>query len=109
MINKKNLFGVILVMISIKENELYQEIELFHGQIKIGEAEVELNSHMLAKLVIFEPYQNKGFGTEAVKMLTEKYNLNNLWVRTDNEHAIHVYEKNGFRIKKPTMYEMIKK
>ena len=95
-------------MINIRENELYQEIELFHGQIKIGEAEVELNSHMLAKLVIFEPYENKGFGTEAVKMLTEKYNLNNLWVRTDNEHAIHVYEKNGFKVKKPTMYAMIK-
>jgi GNAT superfamily N-acetyltransferase len=96
-------------MINIKENELYQEIELFHGQIKIGEAEVELKSHMLAKLVIFEPYQNKGFGAEAVQMLAEKYNLNNLWVRTDNDHAIHVYEKCGFEINKPTMYEMIKK
>ena len=95
-------------MINIKENELYQEIELFHGQIKIGEAEVELNSHMLAKLVIFEPYQNKGFGAEAVKMLAEKYNLNNLWVRADNLHAIHIYEKNGFKIKKPTMYKMVK-
>lgn len=95
-------------MINIKENELYQEIELFHGQIKIGEAEVDLKNHMLAKLIIFEPYQNKGFGTEAVKILIEKYNLNNLWVRTDNEHAIHVYEKNGFKINKPTMYEMIR-
>ena len=95
-------------MISIKEKELYQEIELFHGQIKIGEAEVELNSHMLAKLIIYEPYQNKGFGAEAVKILTEKYNLNNLWVRADNLRAIHIYEKNGFEINKPTMYEMIK-
>lgn len=117
MISKKNLFGVILgfltinvgdFMINIKENELYQEIELFHGQIKIGEAEVELKSHMITKLIIFEPYRNKGFGTEAVKMLTEKYNLNNLWVKADNEHAIYIYEKNGFKVKKPTMYEMIK-
>lgn len=108
MISKKNLFGVTLITINIKENELYQEIELFHGQIKIGEAEIELNSHMLAKLIIYEPYQNKGLGTEVVKTLIEKYNLNNLWVRTDNSCAIHVYEKNGFKINKPTMYEMTK-
>lgn len=95
-------------MINIKENELYQEIELFHGQIKIGEAEVELNNHMLSRLVIFEPYQNKGFGTEAVQMLTEKYNLKNLWVNADNTRAIHTYEKNGFKINKPTIYEMIR-
>ena len=117
MISKKNLFGAILgfpmmnvgdFMINMKENELYQEIELFHGQIKIGEAEVELNSHMLAKLIIYEPYQNKGLGTEVVKTLIEKYNLNNLWIRTDNSRAIHIYEKCGFKINKPTMYEMIK-
>lgn len=94
--------------ISIKESELYQEIELFSGETKIGEAEVDLNNHMLAKLVIYEPYQNQGYGTEIIKMLVDTYNLTNLWVRTDNKRAIHVYEKCGFKIHKPTMYEMIK-
>jgi len=94
---------------TLKENELYQEIELFHGETKIGEAEVDIKNHMLARLLIFEPYQNKGFGTEIVKKLTEKYNLNNLWVNADNSRAIHVYEKCGFRISKPTMFEMIRK
>lgn len=94
--------------LKIKENELYQEIELFRGETKIGEAEIELNNHMLAKLVIYEPYQNQGYGTEIVKMLVDKYDLTNLWVRADNKHAIHVYEKCGFKIHKPTMYEMIK-
>lgn len=93
--------------IEVKENELYQEIELFCGETQIGEAEIDLKNHTLAKLVIFEPYQNRGYGTEIVKMLTEKYNLNNLWVKADNECAIHVYEKCGFKINKPTMYEMI--
>lgn len=94
--------------ISIKENEIYVEIELFCGETKIGEAEVDLKNKMLAKLVIYEPYQNRGYGTEAIKMLNEKYGLNNLWVKADNERAIHVYEKCGFKISKPTMYEMIK-
>ena len=94
--------------ISIKENEIYLEIELYHGETKIGEAEVDIKNNMLTKLIIYEPYQNQGYGTEVVKTLTEKFNLNNLWVKADNKHAIHVYEKSGFEISKPTMYEMRK-
>ena len=41
-------------------------------------------------------------------MLNEKYECNNLWVNADNDKAIHVYEKNGFKIVKPTMYLMKK-
>jgi len=93
---------------TLKENELYQEIELFRGETKIGEAEVDIKNRMLARLSIFEPYQNQGFGTEIIRMLIEKYDLKNLWVNADNSRAIHVYEKCGFKINKPTMYEMIK-
>ena len=95
--------------IAIKENELYREIELYHDGIKVGEAEVDLENHMLSRLCIFEPYQNNGYGTEAVKMLTEKYGLNNLWVRSDNKRAIHVYERCGYSISKTTMLEMVKR
>lgn len=94
--------------ICFKENELYREIGLFDGDVKIGEAEVDLKGHMLSRLVIFEPYQNKGYGTEIVKSLTEQYGLTNLWVNADNARAIHVYEKCGYKINKPTMYEMVK-
>lgn len=94
-------------MITVKENELYREIELFEDDVKIGEAEVDLKNHMLSRLVIYELYQNRGFGTEVVKILTERYNLNNLWVRADNSRAIHVYEKCGYKVGKPTMYEMV--
>lgn len=94
--------------ITTQENELYREIELYRDGVKIGEAEVDLKNHMLAKLVIFEPYQNQGLGTEIVKMLMETYELDNLWVRADNDRAIHVYEKCGFSISKPTMFEMVR-
>ena len=96
------------MIVAAKENELYREIELFRDDVKIGEAEVDLKNHMLAKLVIYEPYQNQSLGTEAVKMLTETYGIDNLWVRADNGRAIHVYEKCGFKINTPTMYEMIR-
>lgn len=93
-------------MIEIKENELYQEIELFSGNTKIGEAEVDVKGKMLSRLVIYEPYHGKGYGTEIVRILKEKYGCNCLWVNADNDRAIHVYEKCGFRKIKPTMYLM---
>jgi len=92
--------------ISLRENEVYQEIWLFDDDVKIGEAEVDLKGHTLARLVIFEPYQNKGYGTEIVKRLNEQYDLTNLWVRSDNPRAIHVYEKCGYKLGEAKMYEM---
>lgn len=93
-------------MFILKENELYQEIELFVDDTKIGEAEVEIKGKMLSRLNIYEPYQNKGYGTEIVKMLNEKYGCNVLWVNADNKKAIHTYEKNGYRIEENAMYIM---
>ena len=89
-------------MVAIKENELYQEIELFVGEEKIGEAEVEIKGKMLSRLCIFPPYQNKGYGT----LLSEKYGCDVLWVNADNKRAIHTYEKNGYAISEPTMFLM---
>lgn len=96
-------------MIEIKENELYQEIELFIDGEKIGEAEVDIKGKMLSRLSIFPPYRNKGYGTQVVKLFNEKYSCDVLWVNADNERAIHVYEKNGYEISKPTMYLMERK
>lgn len=93
-------------MINIKENELYQEIELFVNGEKIGEAEIELKSNMLSKLSIFPPYQNKGYGTQIVNILNEKYGCEVLWVNSDNKRAIRVYEKTGYKIVEPTMFLM---
>ncbi len=95
-------------MITLKENELYQEIELFVDGEKIGEAEIEIKGKMLSRLSIFPPYQNKGYGTQIVNMLTEKYGCEVLWVNADNKSAIHIYEKNGYVISEPTMYMMKK-
>lgn len=89
-----------------KENELYREIEIFLGDTKVGEAEIELTKKMLSRLSIYEPYQNKHIGTQVVADLTKEYGLTNLWVEPDNERAIHVYTKSGYKITKPTMYLM---
>ena len=92
--------------VRIKENELYQEVELFIGDTKVGEAEIEVTKRMLSRFVIYEPYQNKGYGTRILNELIQMYMLTNLWVETDNDRAIHLYEKFGFKKTKPTMYLM---
>lgn len=43
--------------IKIQKNELYQELELFDGNIKIGEAEVDIKGKMISRLTVYEPYQ----------------------------------------------------
>lgn len=93
-------------MIKLKEQERYQEIDIYVDDTKIGDAEIELNNNELARFRIYEPYQNKGYGTKALLMLIEKYGCNNLWVKGDNERAKHVYKKCGFELKKPTVYLM---
>lgn len=93
-------------VVKTRKNELYQEIEFFDDNTKIGIAEVEINSKMLSRLDIFEPYQNRGYGTEIVRQLIDEYDINCLWVNADNNRAIHVYRKCGFKTKKPTMYLM---
>lgn len=90
-----------------KENDLYRELTLYGDDgTKIGEAEVEINGKMLSRLKIFEPYQNKGYGTKIVKELIKDYGINCLWVNAENARAIHVYEKCGFKKVKPTGYLM---
>ena len=80
-------------------------LELPDGTL-IGTAEVEPNKKMLERFVIFEPYQNKGYGQEVLSELIREYGIDNLWVRSDNERAIHVYEKFGFKRVGETMFEM---
>lgn len=93
-------------MIKLVENELYQEIGIFLDGTHIGEMEIDLKGKMLSRLFVYEPYQNMGYGQEIVRLAKEKYGCDCLWVRADNERAIHVYEKLGFVKKKPTMYLM---
>lgn len=93
-------------LIVLKENELYQEIELFIDEKKIGEAEIEMKGKMLSRLSIFPPYQNQGYGTQIIDMLNKKYGCEALWVNADNKRAIHTYEKNGYVISEPAMYLM---
>ena len=88
-----------------KEHFIEIDIKLSDGTL-IGTAEIEPNKKMLERFSIFEPYQNKGYGQQILSDLIDTYGIKKLWVRSDNERAIHVYEKAGFRKTKETMFEM---
>ncbi len=54
----------------------------------------------IANFNVLEKYQNKGIGSSLIKYLINKYsNIENitLEVKEDNNKAIHIYEKMGFK------------
>lgn len=91
-----------------KEHFIEIDIKLSDGTL-IGTAEIEPNEQMLERFVIFEPYQNKGYGQLILSDLIDTYRIDKLWVRSDNEKAIHIYKKVGFKKTKETMFEMCRK
>ena len=94
----------------LEEKEYYIEIDLkLSDGTLIGTAEIEPNKKILERFKILEPYQNKGYGQQMLSDLIDAYGIKKLWVRADNEKAIHIYEKAGFAITKETMYEMERK
>ncbi len=90
----------------IEKTETFIEHDIIVNSIRVGTVELCPERNELARLIIFEPYQNKGYGTEVVKKLIAQ-GYKSLWVRSDNPRAIHVYEKCGFKKGEPKMFEMV--
>lgn len=93
------------VLVEVKETERFVENYICVDSEKIGIVELNPQTKEISRLCIYEPYQNKGYGTAVVKQLVEK-GYRKLWVRSDNPRAIHVYEKCGFKKKGCVMFEM---
>lgn len=92
----------------IDKTETFIEHDVIVGGTKVGTVELCPERMEISRLVIFEPYQNKGYGTEVVKTLVS-HGYKSLWVRSDNPRAIHVYEKCGFVKGNTHMFEMVVK
>ena len=89
----------------IEKTETFIEHDIIINDIKVGNVELCPERHEISRLVIYEPYQNKGYGTAVVKSLVSQ-GYNSLWVRSDNARALHVYEKCGFVKGETHMFEM---
>lgn len=89
----------------IKPVETFIEHDIIVDDVIIGHVELNPERHEISRLNIWEPYQNKGYGTQVVQDLI-KQGYTSLWVRSDNPRAIHVYEKCGFTKADTHMFEM---
>ena len=92
-------------LLKINKTDIFIEHDIEIDGVKIGEVELCPERHEISRLVIFEPYQNKGYGTMTIKDLIQQ-GYSSLWVRSDNKKAIHVYEKCGFAKGETQMFEM---
>ena len=90
----------------LKKTDTFIEHDIVVDGVNIGTVELCPERNEISRLVIFEPYQNKGYGTEVVKTLVEQ-GYKSLWVRSDNPRAIHVYKKCGIVEGEKVMLEMI--
>ena len=82
--------------ISINEIMTFKEFDILLDGVVIGSAEVKYPDMTLNNFNIYPEYRNKGYGTETIKIFVEQYGVTNLWVKSDNEAAKHIYAKNGF-------------
>lgn len=84
--------------IKLKETETYKEYDILLGDKVIGSAEIKYPDMTLNNFFIYPEYRNRGYGQEAIKHFVDKFGVTNLWVRTDNEIAKHIYKKAGFEV-----------
>lgn len=90
---------------NIKKTDTFIQNDIFVNGIKVGEVELCPEQNEISRLTIYEPYQNKGYGSKVVNHLVHQ-GYTRLWVRSDNKHAIHVYKKCGFSDGATRMIEM---
>lgn len=91
--------------VEIRKTDTFIEYDIVKDDVVVGSVELNPERHEIARLNIWKPYQDYGYGTQVVKDLV-KQGYTSLWVRSDNEKAIHVYEKCGFKKAGETMFEM---
>lgn len=62
----------------LEKTETFVEHNIIVDGTKVGTVELCPERHEISRLIIFEPYQNKGYGTEVVKELVAQ-GYKSLW------------------------------
>lgn len=76
----------------IEKTETFVKNDIWMDGTKIETVELCPERSKISRLIIFEPYQNKGYGTEVVKEL-KKQGYKTLWVRSDNLRVLSTFTK----------------
>ena len=75
----------------------FTRIAFYHNKLKVGFASID-DTGFLFNFKIYKKYQNMGYGTAALEYILTHFKITELSVLIDNEKAIHMYKKVGFRI-----------
>jgi ribosomal protein S18 acetylase RimI-like enzyme len=65
------------------------------GYLMIGR---DNRGYTIEHIFIDEKYRCRGFGTKLLRSCLDSYKQIKLMVSIENQHAMHIYEKHGFRI-----------
>ena len=102
-----------LIVRKILETDRYIELDIMTEVVnqiqKVGFAEVNLSTGELTRLKIYEPFQNKGIGQEALSQIIKEYGITSVNALTKNDRAIHLYNKLGFEANHCSMVTMYRK
>ena len=75
------------------------EVTFYYYGLEVGKAHtVEYNGKpnaFLHNLYVKEEFRGKGYGTQIIRYMIEKYDVDTLYVNRDNE-AIRLYQRFGF-------------
>lgn len=97
--------GFIGVLVSKTNSGFYFEFA-FDGHRVARASLISLNSsYFLHDFVVEDCFRGMGFGTKIFSYLIEHYQINYLNVAKDNEIAIHLYEKFGFKMDNDCLME----
>lgn len=71
------------------------EHDIFVGDEQVGKAHImdnpDIDEKYLENIDIYEEYQNKGYGTQAIQMLAKKYNY--IYFAPTDENNRRLYER----------------
>lgn len=85
------------------DGKVAHDLAFYLGDIKIGDISISAVDSKNAFLYNFEvktKYRGKGYGSKILEYVLSHYNVNKLTVAKENNRAIKLYKRYGFKVNK---------
>lgn len=87
-------------MRTTEKEQAYTVVTFYEKEEPIGCGNVEIvgDEIWLNYFAVREDYRGKGYGQKALQIFIDRYGVNTLSCNIENEIALHIYEKYGFKV-----------